>query len=242
MRKLRFLHIVLIAVTGLLALKVVTFMAGERAGDVLAQARAEEGGAPASPPAPLRLRDPSGENIHAPAAQTLQQLQTTNSEQELLQSLAKRRDELDKRAADLDTREKLMQATEEKVNKKLDEMRKIEADLNAQQKKEEQEEGQPGEQMQKLVAIYEQMKPKDAAMIFEKMATETALPLLKAMNPRKVSPLMAAMNPDLASKLTAMMSGPRPNAGPPILAASPTVGVPSDPSQLPKIGPEGLGK
>ncbi len=243
--RLRFLPIVIVAISALLLLKVLGLVMGTRLTAGVVTAQAQEGGEkPAAPPPP----PPSnlGKNIIAPAAKTFEQIQAQNAEQELLQSLAKRRDELEKRASSLDLREKLLQAAQDKLDQKLAEMRQVETNISDAQKKQLAEEGKPGEQLTKMVAMYEQMKPKEAASIFEKLSPDTALALIKAMNPRKVSPILAAMSPDLAGKLTAMMTKPAtdPTAVFPTAEANPlgTAPPPVDPATLPKVGAQGLAK
>jgi len=123
----------------------------------------------------------------------------TDEEIELLQSLAKRREELEQRARDIDEREVLLKAAEQRIDQKITELEQLQAtieDLLVQH--DEQDEAQ----MQSLVKIYESMKPKDAARIFEELDMEVLLEVVERMKERKTAPILAQMNPERAKEVT----------------------------------------
>jgi flagellar motility protein MotE (MotC chaperone) len=123
----------------------------------------------------------------------------TDEEIELLQSLAKRREELEQRARDIDEREVLLKAAEQRIDQKITELEQLQAmieDLLVQH--DEQDEAQ----MQSLVKIYESMKPKDAARIFEELDMEVLLEVVERMKERKTAPILAQMNPERAKAVT----------------------------------------
>ncbi|MCW8951903.1 MAG: hypothetical protein OQK23_05305, partial [Rhodospirillales bacterium] len=123
----------------------------------------------------------------------------TQSEIDLLQQLAVRREEIDKRSSEINMREGLLQAAESRINKKLDELKKLQATIEGLIKTHDQ---QQEVKMASLVKIYENMKPQDAARIFEELDMETLLMVAERMKERKLAPVMAKMNPGKAKEMT----------------------------------------
>lgn len=123
----------------------------------------------------------------------------TDEELELLQSLAKRREELEQRARDIDEREVLLRAAEQRIDQKIGELENLQSSIeDLLVKHDEQSESQ----MQSLVKIYESMKPKDAARIFEELDMEVLLEVVERMKERKTAPILAQMNPERAKEVT----------------------------------------
>ncbi len=130
-----------------------------------------------------------------------------SSESAILESLATRRQELDKREQDIDLRMKLLQAAEQRLGQRYEELKAIETQLGgADQKQNQQKES---EQVTGLVALYEGMKPKAAAVVFDQLDLQVLLQIATRMNPRKLSPILAVMSPDKAGILTTAMAGPQ---------------------------------
>ena len=96
----------------------------------------------------------------------------TQSEIDLLQQLADRREALESRAEELDLREGFLAAAEERINRKIAELKNLETTLQGLVKTNED---QQNEQVKSLVRIYENMKPKEAARIFETLDLDTLL-------------------------------------------------------------------
>lgn len=117
----------------------------------------------------------------------------------VLGSLSERRDELKKRADALDTREQLLAAAEKRVEDRIAELKAIEARINTQIGLQDAENEQ---RMAGLVAMYETMKPKEAARIFERLDMGVLIDVVKRMQPRKMSAVLAAMDPVVAQDLT----------------------------------------
>ena len=61
---------------------------------------------------------------------------------------------------------------------------------------------QEEKKIQKLVEMYEAMKPKDAARIFESLDMSILLQVVERMKERKVAPVLAAMQSLSAKQLT----------------------------------------
>lgn len=133
----------------------------------------------------------------------LDPLDMTRTELELLQDLASRRAELDERDRMITVRQRLLEATEQKIDNKIASLKVLEKQLQALVIQiEEQEDAQ----LQSLVAVYEKMKPKDAARVFEQLDMDIQLSVAQRMKEAKMAPLMAAMSAEKARALTTALA------------------------------------
>jgi flagellar motility protein MotE (MotC chaperone) len=136
----------------------------------------------------------------------------TQNEIDLLQSLAERREMIEKQSQEMTVRQGLLQAAEQRIDKKIAELKTLQAAIDALiAKHDEQEEAR----VQSLVKIYEGMKPKEAGRIFETLDIDTLLLVAERMKERKLAPIMAAIDPEKAKELTVKISTARklPTAG-----------------------------
>lgn len=138
----------------------------------------------------------------------------TQTEIDLLQKLAERREVIDLRARELETREAMLQAAEGRIDQKIDDFKALKATLDGLIK---QYDGQQDSQLASLVKIYENMKPKDAARIFEELDMGVLLMVTERMKERSLAPVMAKMDPIKAMEMTVelakMRKIPRPGPG-----------------------------
>lgn len=113
--------------------------------------------------------------------------------------LSERRAELEQREKELDMRSTLMDAAEKRIEERSAELKALEEKISKLV-----DDNKTAEQQQfvSLVAMYENMKPKDAAAIFNQLDMPVLLGLASAMNPRKMSPILARMDPSKAKALT----------------------------------------
>ncbi len=125
--------------------------------------------------------------------------QMTDEELVLLQSLSQRREELEQRAREIDEREVLLKAAEQRIEQRIGELERLQASIEALLVEHDE---QTEAQMQSLVKIYESMKPKDAARIFEELDMEVLLEVVERMKERKSAPILAKMNPERAKTVT----------------------------------------
>jgi len=126
----------------------------------------------------------------------------TETEIEVLQSLATRRDALDKREEEIDLREKLLTAAETRVDGKISELKGLEEQIASLLKMRDEKQE---EQILSLVKMYETMKPKDAARIFENLETDVLLDVAGRMKEKSMAAILAAMKSDSAQDLTLML-------------------------------------
>ncbi|HWA47514.1 MAG TPA: hypothetical protein VG742_04530 [Dongiaceae bacterium] len=123
----------------------------------------------------------------------------TDEEVDVLQQLAKRREELDLRARQLDEREALIQAAEQRMDQKMGELKALQAMVEDLLKKRSDEQEA---ELKSLVKMYENMKPKDAAQVFEEMDMDVLLDVVERMNERKAAPILALVTPTRAKEIT----------------------------------------
>ena len=123
----------------------------------------------------------------------------SRSELQLLANLAERRDTLEVRAKDLDLRENLLQATEERIDDKITALKQIEDRIEGLLAKYDKQEDQ---QIKSLVKAYESMKAKDAARIFNRLDMEILLAVVQRMKEVKMAAVLAKMNAAKAEALT----------------------------------------
>ncbi|WP_172123577.1 MULTISPECIES: hypothetical protein [unclassified Devosia] len=121
----------------------------------------------------------------------------------LLERLSGRRGELDAYAEELAMRQALVDAAEKRLEERQGTLQAMEAQITALvDQREKLETGQ----FAGIVAMYEAMKPKDAAKIFNTLEMEVLLRVAKIMSPRKMAPILAAMEPARAQELTVRMA------------------------------------
>ncbi len=127
----------------------------------------------------------------------------TRAEIELLANLAQRREVLEQRAREVDLRESLLAAAEKRIDERIAELKKLEGSIKQiVQQYDKQEE----QNLQGLVKVYENMKPKDAARIFEKLDANVLLGVVERMKETKLAAVLADMPPAVAQEITVRLA------------------------------------
>lgn len=130
----------------------------------------------------------------------------TAVEVELLQSLSKRREELDRWEQNIQIKEAALEAAQKRIDEKAEQieaMKKQVSELLAKYNSQEDA------KIKSLVKIYENMKPVDAARIFDEVEMPILLLVIDSMAEKKASPILAAMNPKKAKQLTVELANER---------------------------------
>ncbi|NBX03038.1 MAG: hypothetical protein EBR02_03015 [Alphaproteobacteria bacterium] len=130
----------------------------------------------------------------------------TKAETELLQNLAKRREELDRWERNIEIKEVTLEATEKRISEKIDKidaMKKEVAMLLAQYNTQEDT------KIRSLVKIYESMKPADAARIFDEIEMPILLLVIDKMSEKKAAPILAQMESRKAKQITVELAAQR---------------------------------
>lgn len=186
----RLLPLIAIAIGGVVVIRAVGVAPGLFEG---AKAWAEEAvpaAAAAKPPAAVCALTPE---------QLANQAGISPAELRIIQSLSARRTELDARDADLAAMLPLMTAAEQKLDAKVKALEDVKAEV-------QQLLGQVGErekaEIDRLVAVYSAMRPREAARVFATLDDDVRLPVAAAMRPRSLAAVMAQMDPAAARVLT----------------------------------------
>ncbi|WP_420332955.1 MotE family protein [Roseibium sp.] len=240
---LRLLPLLGVSASALLALKLLGFTFGPESGSLpingaVAQETPAEGEAagetmsaevdtmpapaagPSEPALPVQPVLPDNLEIGGSAA-----------ERAVLESLGRRRESLQEQKGQLDLREKLLQATEERIQKRVDELKVLEQRIEAVVEKKRQQEL---DEVAGLVTMYETMKPKDAARIFNRLSLPILLKVVRQMKPRKMADVLAKMSPEAAERLTVAIASNSSAPAPVAPAAQAQAQAPAE-DTLPKI-------
>lgn len=142
-------------------------------------------------------------------------------ERAILGRLQDRSKELDIRGRELEMRESLLKATEKRLDAKVAELKDAEARVNTAMGNRDKAEAA---RFKSIVAMYENMKSKDAARIFDRLDLKILVEVSTQMNPRKMSEILAQMTSEGAERLTVELAS---------RASGPSKS--QNPDQLPKI-------
>ena len=222
-RELRVLPVVLIAILGLVVLKVAglvmdggyvfdyqpnstkrswaqesfNFPGRSEPADITGSVRKDDAAPKPAVSAP-EAKPPEG----APAAPEQPQM-ISPSERAILERLQARRQELEARAREIDIRENLLKSAEKRIEGKVEELKAVESRIGVatEQKKEAEDARLKG-----LVTMYEGMKPKDAAKVFDRLEMTVLFEIASKIAPRKMSDILGLMSAEAAERLTVEMA------------------------------------
>jgi len=141
-------------------------------------------------------------------------------ERAVLERLQERRQQLDDRSRSLDMRENLLKAAEQRINAKMAELRGMETQVDGAEVARQKN---TASRFKDLVAMYENMKSKDAARIFNRLDLKILVKVSTQMKPAKMAEILGQMSPEAAERLTVELAN-RANG-----SSTPAV------NQLPKI-------
>ena len=125
-------------------------------------------------------------------------------ERAILERLQSRREQLDERSRTLGLRENLLKAAEKRVEARVAELRDLEAKIKGAEAQRDQEEAA---RFKGIVAMYESMKPKDAARIFDRLDLNILVDVSTKMKPATMAAILAQMSPETAERLTVELAG-----------------------------------
>jgi flagellar motility protein MotE (MotC chaperone) len=138
--------------------------------------------------------------------QKLYDLNFSNDEIEILKNLRQRREAIEDRNKDLVILETALQSIQKDIEVKVAQLEK----LNTQIEEKSSDGGiANGERVNKLVRIYEGMKPKDAANIFNDLQMSVLLDVAQKMKDNKLAAVVAEMQPQKARDLTMALAANR---------------------------------
>jgi flagellar motility protein MotE (MotC chaperone) len=151
---------------------------------------------PLASPVPAAKAQP----VCAPtAAELAKEAGLSPAELQVLQSLGERRGQLDQRENDLNTQLALMAAAEAKLDAKVSALNGLKADI---QNLLNDADAKQNSEVDRLVKVFESMKPKDAGPRMMLLDDSVRLPIAAKMKDRALSAVLAQMPPAEAKKLT----------------------------------------
>jgi flagellar motility protein MotE (MotC chaperone) len=127
----------------------------------------------------------------------------TPIEVDLLQNLAKRREDLQRWEKNIEIKENALNATEKRIEDRIvqiESMRKEVTELLAQYNEKEDA------KVRSLVKIYQAMKPKDAARIFDELDMPILLMVVDKMPEKTTAPILSLMDPKKAKQVTVQLA------------------------------------
>jgi flagellar motility protein MotE (MotC chaperone) len=187
------------------------------------------GGHGAAPPAnagpPLKTSEKPPESSKLDVGGNIYPLEpgkiNSPGERAVLERLQDRRQELESRSRDIEMRENLLKAAEKRLEAKVGELKDVEGRISTAVGVRDKAEA---DRFKGIVAMYENMKSKDAARIFDRLDIKILVEVVTQIKPAKMSEIMAAMSSEAAERLTVELAS-RASATPKAQAAD----------QLPKI-------
>ncbi len=192
----RLLPLIAIAIGGVVAVRAVGAGPGLFEGakawaeEAATAVKPSEGGAPPKPVVTACALTPE---------QLAQQVGVSPAELNIIQSLMKRRTELDARDTDFATTLPLMAAAEQKLDAKVQALNALKGEIQGLLGQVDEKEKA---ETDRLVAVYSAMRPREAAAVFATLDDSVRLPIAAAMRPRSLSAVMAQMQPAAARELT----------------------------------------
>ncbi len=122
---------------------------------------------------------------------------------ELVKHLTERREALERRGRAMDQREALAVVVEKRLDQKMNELQVVRQEIQNLLK---QVDDKQRAQIESLVRIYENMKPKEAARIFEALEMPVLMEVVERMKEARTAPVLAAMDPIKAKDLTTALA------------------------------------
>ena len=184
-------------------------LGGDMRGPVGAVQAQEPAAAPPKPPAAQPFKTDAGLPPLNPAAKVMTAAVDEHAPEgsgslqaEVFQRLTERREELDRRSRELDQRDALLSAAQQRIDQKVTELTELRTNIEGLLRQVDEKQTA---QLESLVKIYETMKPKDAARIFEALEMPVLLDVVERMREGKSAPVLAAMDPLKAKEVTASL-------------------------------------
>jgi flagellar motility protein MotE (MotC chaperone) len=122
----------------------------------------------------------------------------------LAEALTLREDRIAVQEAALKDRLAALALAEEAITRRLEEMKEVETDLKATLALAD---GAAEADLDRLTAVYQAMKPKDAAALFETMSPEFAAGFLGRMPPEAAAAILSGMSSEAAYGISVIVAG-----------------------------------
>ncbi len=223
MIRFRLLPVVIVAGSALVLLKSVGLMLDGGyillPASAVAQEQAAQGEAAAKPGAAADKT--SGDDDEPTRSGRVVDLSSdSKTERAVLERLGDRRKVLERRQEELDLREQLLKAAESRLEKRITELKQLENKIDSQVAKKEKAKA---DKLKDLVKMYESMRAKSAANIFNRLDLDVLVPVAKQMKPRKLADIMGRMAPEAAERLTVALADLENSTATPAMQALPKI-------------------
>jgi flagellar motility protein MotE (MotC chaperone) len=198
----RLLPLVAVAIGGVIAIKALADFPAVPQLFAAAGARAEEAPPAAKHASPLPPTLAAPASIQACAqspAELAKAAGLSPGELQTLQNLGARRGQIDDRERLLDTQLQLLAAAETKVDSKMKALNDVKAQIKALLGQADQQEQT---EIDRLVTVYEKMKPTDAAAVFATLDDKVRIPVAAKMKAAALAQILAKMPTIEAKKVT----------------------------------------
>src|SRR3979490_3070316 len=146
---------------------------------------------------------PEGAKPHGTVVQPDPAQPVSPSERAILERLQSRRQELEARAREIDIRESLLKAAEKRIESKVEELKAVESRITTAT---EQKTESDAARFKGIITMYEGMKPKDAAKVFDRLEMSVLFEIASQIAPRKSSAILGWRAPKAAERLTIEMA------------------------------------
>ncbi len=163
-----------------------------------------ESASPSAPASPADEKKETTEKILPDASDT--DIDNSALREDVYKDLQARRQMIETKEQELAKREALLTAATKEMDQKVKELTGLRDEIQGLLKKQSTEEAAS---TQRLVKIYEGMKPKDAARIFNTLDMDILLSVVSNMSERKSAPIIAQMDPERARSLTLFLAEQR---------------------------------
>ena len=120
-------------------------------------------------------------------------------EYKTLQDLGTRRQQLDAWQAQLNSQTQLVQAADGKLDSRIQQLTALKTQIQALI---DQASKTQSDDTNRMIKVYEAMKPQAAAQVLTTMADDVRLPIAAGMKDRALAAVLAVMTPDAARELT----------------------------------------
>lgn len=132
--------------------------------------------------------------------QALASNQETRLGTSLKQDIAKRDRADSKRARELEMREQVVRAAQQRLESSVEEQKKG-------QKNKPKGSSDESDEFDQLARIYQSMNPKKAAVVFQELSIDVQLKVARRMRERQTAEIMSSMTPQAAARLSMALAG-----------------------------------
>lgn len=132
--------------------------------------------------------------------------QVDKAETDLVQNILARQSTFDSEQKSLEEQKHILDATQAALNEK---MRNLDNSMAALAERQAAHREMMSAETDRLVRIYEEMPPKEAAAVFNIMDIHVLVSVANKMNPRKISAIMGYMMPERVNIVSQYMAGVR---------------------------------